>query len=156
MIGSSSIRKMVHSRRHRRSWGCAPLDISNAEIPNDVVKGGLRLPTSDVAVGLSSPRRQPEAPCWAIVSLGLSQQKLRGGGMSLRAQMIGPARLVRKPMIAKVWNQSSVTGFSRASHRPANPAAALLFAPTFPANHGGRLAERGNGASGKARTKCPS
>src|ERR1700723_2379617 len=29
--------------------GCVPLDISNAEIPNDVVNGGLRLPTSDVA-----------------------------------------------------------------------------------------------------------
>src|ERR1700733_11766094 len=29
--------------------GRVPLDISNAEIPNDVVKGGLRLPTSDVA-----------------------------------------------------------------------------------------------------------
>src|ERR1700726_2648373 len=32
--------------------GCVPLDISNAEIPNDVVKGGLRLPTSDVAKAL--------------------------------------------------------------------------------------------------------
>src|SRR5580658_4479741 len=33
-------------------WGCVPLDISNAEIPNDVVKGGLRLPASDVAKAL--------------------------------------------------------------------------------------------------------
>src|SRR5271163_3250304 len=32
--------------------GCVPLDVSNAEIPNDVVKGGLRLPTSDVAKAL--------------------------------------------------------------------------------------------------------
>src|SRR5580700_6184358 len=32
--------------------GCVPLDISNAEIPNDVVKGGLRLPTRDVAKAL--------------------------------------------------------------------------------------------------------
>src|SRR5258708_219092 len=32
--------------------GCVPLDISNTEIPNDVVKGGLRLPTSDVAKAL--------------------------------------------------------------------------------------------------------
>jgi hypothetical protein len=32
--------------------GCVPLDISNAEIPSDVVKGGLRLPTSDVAKAL--------------------------------------------------------------------------------------------------------
>src|SRR6266478_10158922 len=29
--------------------GCVPLDISNAEIPNDVVKGGRRLPPNDVA-----------------------------------------------------------------------------------------------------------
>src|SRR3984893_7213396 len=32
--------------------GCVSLDIPNAEIPNDVVKGGLRLPTSDVAKAL--------------------------------------------------------------------------------------------------------
>ena len=32
--------------------GSVPLDLSNAEIPNDVVKGGLRLPTSDVAKAL--------------------------------------------------------------------------------------------------------
>src|ERR1700722_15869766 len=32
--------------------GYVPLDISNAEIPNDVVEGGLRLPTSDVATVL--------------------------------------------------------------------------------------------------------
>jgi hypothetical protein len=32
--------------------GCVSLDISNAEIPNDVIKGGLRLPTSDVAKAL--------------------------------------------------------------------------------------------------------
>src|SRR6266446_687683 len=32
--------------------GCVPLDISNAEIPNDVVKGGLRFPTSEVAKAL--------------------------------------------------------------------------------------------------------
>src|SRR6202035_2992817 len=32
--------------------GCVPLDISNTEIPSDVVKGGLRLPTSDVAKAL--------------------------------------------------------------------------------------------------------
>jgi hypothetical protein len=29
--------------------GCVPIDISNAEIPNDVVKGGRRLPPNDVA-----------------------------------------------------------------------------------------------------------
>src|ERR1700730_14959423 len=32
--------------------GCVPLDISNAEIPNDVVKGGRRLPPNDVAKAL--------------------------------------------------------------------------------------------------------
>src|SRR5580692_7367246 len=32
--------------------GCVSLDISNAEIANDVVEGGLRLPTSDVAKAL--------------------------------------------------------------------------------------------------------
>ena len=29
--------------------GCVLPDISNAEIPNDVVKGGRRLPSNDVA-----------------------------------------------------------------------------------------------------------
>jgi hypothetical protein len=29
--------------------GCVPVDMSNAEIPNDVVKGGRRLPPNDVA-----------------------------------------------------------------------------------------------------------
>src|ERR1700730_11416848 len=31
---------------------CVPLDIANAEIPSDVVKGGIRLPTSDVTKAL--------------------------------------------------------------------------------------------------------
>jgi hypothetical protein len=29
--------------------GCVPFDIANAEIPNDVLKGGRRLPPNDVA-----------------------------------------------------------------------------------------------------------
>src|ERR1700734_3085559 len=52
MIRRSSIRKMVHSRRHRQSWGmCTPRHIERRN-PNDVVKGGLWLPTSDVAKAL--------------------------------------------------------------------------------------------------------